>query len=287
MKFSDLYSQKDVVYSFEYFPPKDPENISRTLNLIERMSQLHPDYMTVTYGAGGSTTGLTREITHYIVGELKVPSVAHLTCVGHSRSEIDKVLDSFHASGITNILALRGDPPKGQGKFVPHPEGFSCARDLAAHIHTRGDFSLAVAGYPEGHPEATSEQEELDYLKQKVESGGEIVLTQLFFENDLFLNFAEQARAAGITVPIVPGILPVASLTQLERISALCGATIPQELYTKLESYGDDKESLRAYGTEFALNQCRILLENGAPGIHFYTLNKSRQVEEIMSELKE
>ena len=275
MKFSTLYSQNDRVYSFEFFPPKDPDHLSRTLGLVERMSHLKPDYMTVTYGAGGSTRGLTQEITHYIVQELQVPSVAHLTCVGLSRAEIDEVLDDFAGAGITNILALRGDPPKGQGVFVPHPDGFSCARDLAAHIQQRGDFSIAVSGYPEGHPEACSSEEELEYLRQKVEAGGEVILTQLFFDSDVFLRFVEKARAAGIHAPIVPGILPISNLAQLDRIASFCGASIPSELRAKLEHYGDDKESLRAYGTEFALNQCRTLLSNGAPGIHFYTLNKS------------
>lgn len=287
MQFSKLYESNSPTFSLEFFPPKDPEHLEKTLTLVRRLSELKPDYMTVTYGAGGSTRGLTKEITSFIVRELDIPAVAHLTCVNHSVSELDNILDELRDGGIKNILALRGDPPKGEGKFTAHPEGFSCARDLAKHIRGRGDFSVAVAGYPEVHPDAESPEKELQYLREKQEAGGEVIITQLFFDSELFFGYVERCREAGITAPIVPGVLPFSSLSQLERIVAMCGATLPVDIVQQLEAFGDNKEAARDFGTQYTLALCKRLLEGGAPGIHFYTLNRSKQVEMILGDLHE
>lgn len=285
MKFSEIYQSKRYVYSLEFFPPKKSEELNKTLELVEKMAKLQPDYMTVTYGAAGGTRDLTKKITSHIANELAVPAVAHLTCVGHTQDEIDRLLDEYHQIGIKHILALRGDPPKESNSFRPVEGGFHCARDLASHIQQRGDFSIAVAGYPETHQDATSPEEDLKYLAQKVDAGGEIVLTQLFFDVSVYRAFTERAKSIGITAPIVPGIMPISNVGQVKRFTSLCGATIPDALMRNLEEIAEDKEEVVRFGTEYALQLCHDLLETGAPGIHFYTLNRSKQVAQILQQL--
>jgi len=286
MNFLEVYASKKPVFSFEFFPPRKSERLPDVLDRLREFRDLGPDFMTVTYGAGGSTRSLTREMTSFIARELKLPAVAHLTCVGHSVSEIDEILDNFCASGIKHILALRGDPPKGVKDFTPHPKGFHCARDLARHIKARGDFSISVAGYPETHPDAKSREDDISYLKEKVEVGGEVVITQLFFEPGVYLDFVRRAREAGIVAPIVPGIMPVSSVAQLRRITELCGASIPKGIEQDLTKLDNDSEGLIEYGVDQATKLSLALLEGGAPGIHFYTLNKSVQVEQVLTRLK-
>ncbi|MCB0328815.1 MAG: methylenetetrahydrofolate reductase [NAD(P)H] [Bdellovibrionales bacterium] len=286
MKFLDFYNPGRIAYSFEFFPPKSEEQIPKTKETIRRYRALRPDFLTVTYGAGGGTRDLTRELTAFIARELDIPSVAHLTCVGHSKSDIDSILDAYSESGVTHVLALRGDPPKGERTFVAHPNGFSCARDLAEHIRGRGGFSIAVAGYPECHPEATSRDTELHYLKEKVDAGGEIVITQLFFDADLYFRFVENARSVGIEVPIVPGVMPIANAGQVKRFTSMCGASIPKEILSRLDELGDDSDAVKKYGVEVAVGLCERLTVGGAPGLHFYTLNKSTQVEQVCAALR-
>jgi methylenetetrahydrofolate reductase (NADPH) len=282
-----LFETNQPVVSFEFFPPKAEEDLPRVKETLRRYATMNPAFMTVTYGAGGGTRHLTRDLTVFIEEELRVPAVAHLTCVGHSVAEINAILEEYEQHGVHHILALRGDPDNEEGVFKPHPEGFSCARDLVAHIHERGLFSLAVAGYPEGHPEASSRQDELQYLREKIEMGGEVILTQLFFDAEVYFSFVKDARDAGITAPIVPGIMPIGNVKQLKRFTSMCGATIPEAIIGRLEEIADDNEAVQDFGVQMAVELCTELLRGGAPGLHFYTLNKSKQVERIYRELRE
>jgi methylenetetrahydrofolate reductase (NADPH) len=287
MSFSEIYrNASSPVCSLEFFPPKKEESLPGALELMSRLSELKPGFMTVTYGAGGGTRELTGKMTSFIANELSIPSVAHLTCVGHSVAEVDLVLDNLQELGIRYILALRGDPPVGQEKFKAHPEGFSCARELIAHIKKRDDFSIGAAGYPETHPEATSSDDDILYLKSKVDAGAEVILTQLFFSNDYYFSFVERCRLAGITVPIVPGVLPISNVKQIKKFTSLCGTSIPERLGAELQEIEDDRKAVKEFGVKYAVQQCKELLDGGAPGVHLYTLNKSFQVEQVVEQLR-
>jgi methylenetetrahydrofolate reductase (NADPH) len=284
LKFSEIYGCKSTIISLEFFPPKSPEQLQTTYSLIQELSLFNPDYMTVTYGAGGGTRILTRELVGFIHNNLHVQAVSHLTCIGHSKDEIDQILDKLKQDGISNIMALRGDAPRG-GTFTKHPDGFSCARDLVKHIAKRGDFSIAVAGYPEGHQEAKSIEDDILYLKEKVDAGAEVVVTQLFFKASMYFDFIERTNAAGINVAIVPGIMPIGNISQLNRFTTMCGASIPKALAQSLKKFENDAVALTKFGIDYAIELCRELLSGGAPGIHLYTLNKSTQIKPILREL--
>ncbi|MDC0357876.1 methylenetetrahydrofolate reductase [NAD(P)H] [Oligoflexia bacterium] len=286
MKFAEIFRAKNKVFSLEFFPPKKDENLPATFELIQDLKKLAPDFMTVTYGAGGGTRSRTKEITAFIANEMEVISVAHLTCVGHTVAELDEVLDDLKSLGINHILALRGDPLEGDEHFTPHPQGFACARDLVAHISKRGDFSIAVAGYPEGHPEAVSLDKDIAYLKEKVDAGAELIMTQLFFDAAKYFEFVNRARAIGISVPIVPGVMPIRTVKQVQRFTSMCGASIPSDIQDVLTRLQDDAEAVKAYGIEKAIELCTALLAGGAPGIHLFTLNKSHQVEKVMQAIR-
>jgi methylenetetrahydrofolate reductase (NADPH) len=287
MQFKDYFgSARGPVVSFELFPPKTDKAFESLRSALPRLAALAPSYMTVTYGAMGSTRERTLEVAALIRRQHGVETASHLTCVGATREEIDAQLERIRAEGIENIVALRGDPPQGQERFVAVDGGFRHGNELVAHIRGRGGFGIAVAGYPEKHIEAPDVETDLHNLKRKVEAGADIVITQLFYENADYFRFVERVRALGLKLPVVPGLLPIQSLAQIQRIAGLCGAKIPAALLAELEAAGVDEAAVRDAGARWALEQCRELLARGAPGVHFYVLNRAEQMERIIGALR-
>lgn len=277
---------KEPAFSFEFFPPKDAAGVDRLFETIAELEKYRPAYVSVTYGAGGSTRRLTVELVRRIKREAGIEAMAHLTCVGATRAELVSVLDELKASGVENVIALRGDPPKGQTQFVRTEGGFSNAVELIALARQQHDFCIAAACYPEKHPEAPDAATDLLRLKAKVDAGAQFLITQLFFDNRDYFEFVKRARGAGIAVPIVAGIMPVTNVSQIKRFTALCGSSIPAALLGRLEGAGADEEAVRAIGVDYATAQCRELLAGGAPGIHFYTLNRSLATRHILDRLR-
>ncbi|MFP6626355.1 MAG: methylenetetrahydrofolate reductase [NAD(P)H] [Deltaproteobacteria bacterium] len=286
MRISELFAAGGPVFSFEFFPPKTDKGKESLKQTIAELCPLNPGFVSVTYGAGGSTRDLTVELVSYIKNQVGLEAMAHLTCVGSSRDEISTVLDRLEAEGIENLIALRGDPPQGEREFVPHPQGLAYATDLIQMIRDqKRPFCLVAAGYPEGHVESPSPGQDLDYLVEKVRNGAEVIITQLFFDNTFYLDFVRQARNLGINVPIVPGIMPITNVDQIERFTKMCGATIPADLHSRLDDVRQDKQAVARIGTEHAIDQCMELLSCGAPGVHFYTLNRSDSTQTIVKAL--
>jgi methylenetetrahydrofolate reductase (NADPH) len=279
----------EPVFSFEFFPPKTDDGVRQLFETVEALRPLAPSYVSVTYGAGGSTRQRTLELVKRLKRDTEVEAMAHLTCVGASREELAAVLDELAEAGIQNVLALRGDPPRGETSFTPHPEGFRYASELVAFIRARPErwrFCLGAAAYPEGHVETRDLAADLANLKLKVDAGADFLVTQLFFENAHYFRFAERARAAGIAVPIIPGIMPFTNVDQTERFTAMCGAAIPPPLRAAMEVRRADADSARDLGVAYATLQCAELLRRGAPGIHFYTLNRSTSTRAIVAALR-
>lgn len=286
MKVKSLFNSKKPIFSFEFFPPKTDEGVKNLMDTVIALKELSPSYVSITYGAGGSTRSRTIELVSQIKNRIGLEAVAHLTCVGHNKNELRSVLEELAGAGIDNVLALRGDPPKGQEKFVPVADGFQYASELVGFIKQNFGFCIGVAGYPEKHIEAASLESDLQHLKEKVTAGGDFIVTQLFFNNDDYFAFTNKVRAMGIQTPIVAGIMPITDFEQIKRFTLLCGATLPEPLLAKLEKAAHDKEEVARIGVEHATAQCVDLLKRGAPGIHFYTLNKSIATWQIFSELK-
>ena len=293
MRISDLLrfarERGDPVFSFEFFPPKTDEGVKALFETVEALRPLGPSFVSVTYGAGGSTRQRTIELVKRLKRDSEVETMAHVTCVGSSRDEIAAVLDEIADVGVSNVLALRGDPPRGETAFTPHPGGFRYASELVEFIRSRPErwpFCVGGAAYPEGHVETRDLAQDLRHLKLKVQAGAEFLVTQLFFENAHYDRFVERARAAGIAVPILPGIMPFTNVDQVERFTALCGATIPPRLRAAMEVRRTDGDAARDLGVAFATLQCADLLRRGAPGIHFYTLNRSTSTRAILAALR-
>lgn len=285
MRIRDLFSTNEPVFSFEFFPPKTDVGERKLLETVRRLRELAPAFVSVTK-TGAQPPEKTIEITAHIKHELGIEAMAHMTCATAGREEMARIFGLIRDAGIENVLALRGDPPR-DAPFVRPPDGFSYATELVRFIHERGfPFCLVGAAYPEKHPECPTDDLDLAYLKAKVDAGVEVVITQLFYENARYFAFVERARAAGIRVPIVPGIMPITNVAQIERIASLSGARIPTALQRDLDrTRGDDAAALEV-GIAFASAQCRELLGHGAPGIHFYTLNQSPATWAILRQLR-
>ena len=293
MRISDLLrfarERGEPLFSFEFFPPKTDDGVRQLFETVEALRPLAPAYVSVTYGAGGSTRQRTVELVKRLKRETEIEAMAHVTCVGASREELSGLLDELSEAGIQNVLALRGDPPRGQATFTAHPDGFRYASELVAFIRSRPErwrFCVGAAAYPEGHVETRDLTADLAHLKIKVDAGADFLVTQLFFENAHYLRFIERARAAGLSVPILPGIMPFTNVDQTERFTAMCGAEIPPRLRAAMEVRRSDPDAARDLGVAYATVQCAELLRRGAPGIHFYTLNRSTSTRAIVAALR-
>jgi methylenetetrahydrofolate reductase (NADPH) len=286
MKIIDILRSGKRTVSFEFFPPKDDAGFADLFQTIAALRPLQPSYVSVTYGAGGSTRRKTVDIVKRIKHEIGLESMAHLTCVGATREEIHSVLEELKESGMENVLPLRGDPPKGADRFVKTEGGFGYASELVEFIRGRYPFCLGAACYPEGHPEAPDLKADLDNLKRKVDAGVDFLITQLFFDNDDFFRFRDRAEAAGIKVPILAGIMPILSVKQTKRFTEMCGASIPAGLLANIEAVEDDPEAVRQLGAYHATRQCENLLAGGVAGLHFYTLNRSTATRAVYQTIR-
>ena len=287
MNIKEILASGKPCFSFEFFPPKDSEGFDRLFETIESLKSWKPGYVSVTYGAGGSTRKKTIDLVCRIKKDIGIETMAHLTCVGSSSEEIRSILNILRDGEIENVLPLRGDPPRGDEVFVTPKNGFSHANELVSFIRDNGyDFCLGVAGYPEKHQEAVDIDTDLDYLKIKVDAGADFIITQLFFDNKVYFDFVKRARKNGIHIPILPGIMPIVNVGQIKRFTKMCGASIPSELVKQLERIQDDRDAVHQLGILHATDQCEQLLSTGAPGIHFYTLNRSKSTLKILENLK-
>ena len=283
MKIRDILGSGKRTISFEFFAPKTEPGVESLFRTIHRLKEHQPDFVSVTYGAGGSTRNETVDLVSRIKAETGLESMAHVTCVGQTREDIHGVLAQLNEAGIENVLALRGDPPRGQDTFVPVDGGFRFASEVITHIRENFDFGVGAACFPEVHPDSVDLASDMAHLKEKVDAGVDYLVTQLFFDNRDFFNFIDQARGAGIRVPILAGILPILSTAQIRRFTAMCGASIPPQLDEQLEKYIDDDDAARELGVEYAARQVQELWRAGVDGVHFYTINKSYSVSRVLT----
>jgi len=286
-KISDILKEKKRTYSFELFPPKTEKGREKLPGTVAELLKLDADFFSVTYGAGGST----REITMHIVDELQkkfnVPVMHHFTCVGHSQEELKNILGEMKKRNICNVLALRGDAPEGEEFWTPSPDGLEYCYQLIKLIKSFGDFfSIGVAGFPEGHTDCLDKETDSEYMKIKIDAGGEFVVTQLFFDNKDYFEYLERLKKIGVNVRVLPGIITITNYQTLLRFCKTCGATIPQKVHDIFKPLDGDVEATYKAGVEFAVNQCKELLEGGSPGLHFYALNKVEPTREVLSKIK-
>ncbi len=287
MKITEKLNTSSPVFSFEFFPPKDSAGFATLFETIARLKPSAPAFVSVTYGAGGSTRAKTVDLVENIKNSIGIESMAHLTCVGHDQQEISSVLESLKSRNIENVLALRGDPPQGEKSFVKTEGGFEYASELVKFIKNNFSFCIGAACYPEGHVECQDLDKDIDNLKRKVDSGVDFLITQLFFDNQYYFDFIDKIQKKNIHIPVIPGIMPILNLKQIQRFTKMCGAHLSDAVMSKFTGIEDDAEQVRKVGIEHAISQCRELLENKASGIHFYTLNRSNATLAILEELKE
>lgn len=285
MRISDALASMRPFFSFEFFPPRDEDGSQQLFEVIAALQPLRPAFVSITYGAGGSTRARIVALAKKIQQEIGLTVVAHVTCVGSTRAELRELFDDLARAGIENVLALRGDPPRGHEQFVAPAGGFSHATDLIAMLRRNYDFCIGAACYPEKHPEAATLDDDLAHLGEKVDAGADFLVSQLFFDNDAFFAFERRARASGIVAPMLPGLMPITNFEQIKRFVAMCGATIPPKLRVEMESRKGDAAAVEALGVAYASMQAVALLQSGVPGIHFYTLNKSPATRAIVSSL--
>jgi methylenetetrahydrofolate reductase (NADPH) len=285
MPFSNKLPKGTPTLSYEFFPPKTPEGWGLLYNSLEDAKRESLDFISVTYGAGGSTREKTLELTGRTQNELGLDTMSHLTCVGHSKEELHLILQSLSEQNIPAIMALRGDPPQGQSNFTIHPDGFAHATDLIAYIKQNFCFVIGAACYPEGHTESPNVTQDIAYLKLKQDKGADFAVTQLFFDNSAFYHFRDNAQKAGVQIPIIAGIMPVKSLQQLDRFRSLSGCSFPNNLIEGLQNRNEAEQA--EFGIEFGIQQCADLLDNGIAGIHLYTLNRSEASARIISGLRD
>lgn len=285
MRITERFHTRQPFFSFEFFPPKSDDGVAALMATVSALRALDPAYVSVTYGAGGSTRDRSVAIAKRIREDIGIEVLAHVTCAGSTVGELRALFRELESAGICNVLALRGDPPRGATAFAPAAGGYAHANELIALLEREFDFCIAAACYPEKHPEAPSLHVDLENLQRKVSAGARFLITQLFFDNAQYFEFAARARARGITVPIVPGIMPITNYEQIARFTAMCGATIPSRLREELEARRGEPEAVAELGVAYATAQCIELLEGGAPGIHFYTLNKSPATRAVVSAL--
>jgi methylenetetrahydrofolate reductase (NADPH) len=286
MRIRELLATGRPSFSFEFFPPKTEEGGTHLLRTIESLSDLKPSYISVTYGAGGSTRDLTVDLVRQIKTEFGIETMAHLTCVGATRDQIRAIVDRLATDGIENILALRGDPPRGETEFRATEGGFRYASELTCFLKENWNFCVGGACYPERHPEAVSLEADVSNLKKKVDAGAEFLVTQLFFDNQKYYDFVRKVREAGIGVPVVPGLMPITNVDQVERFTKICGASIPEPLMSELNRLRNNPEAVLSLGVAHATAQSLDLLAKGAHGIHFYTLNKSAATRTILTAIR-
>ena len=285
MRLGELYKSKKVDISIELFPPKTEKGVEGMFQEVGRLGEYKPAFFSVTYGAAGTTCDLTLELADRLKNKEGFEVMCHLTVVGQSRQETRNALNYLKSKGIYNMIALRGDPPAGVTDFKPHPHGFPHAVDLVQEAKKMNFFSIAVAGFPELHPDSPNRKHDIDYLKKKVDAGADVIITQLFFDNNYFYEYLNFVRKVGIKVPVLPGILPILSVQQVRRFTALCKSNVPAPVEAKLGKHENDPEEATAYGIELATDQCRDLMKSGVTGIHFYCLNRSHSVKTVLQNL--